>query len=145
MALEDHREGIPTALRGGVRICGASRNSDEISLGDEIRLNNKAMANCSGCGNRRDYKQTAPVGLFAANPFGLYDMVGNVWEWTEDCWNDSYQGVPANGSAWTSGDCSSRVIHGGSWFDGPDYLRLAKRSGATTYILANRVARTLTP
>ena len=59
------------------------------------------MANCIGCGSQWDGKQTAPVGSFAANGFGLYDMVGNVWEWTEDCWHDSYNGAPTDGSAWT--------------------------------------------
>ena len=81
------------------------------------------MANCDGCGSLWDNKQTAPVGSFAANPFGLYDMVGNVWEWTEDCWNESYHGAPADGSAWTSGDCSRRVVRGNSWIDTPDFLR----------------------
>ena len=51
--------------------------------GDEI--GDGTMANCDGCGSQWDNKQTAPVGSFAANGFGLYDMVGNVWEWTEDC------------------------------------------------------------
>ena len=62
--------------------------------GDDIGKNN---ANCDGCGSRWDGKQTAPVGSFAANAFGLYDMVGNVWEWAEDCYHDSYNGAPADG------------------------------------------------
>ena len=80
--------------------------------GDDIGKNN---ANCNGCGSQWDGKQTAPVGSFAPNQFGLYDMVGNVWEWTEDCYHDSYNGAPADGSAWTGGDCSRRVVRGGSW------------------------------
>ena len=93
--------------------------------------------------------KTAPVGSFPANPYGLYDMVGNVWEWTEDCWNESYHGAPADGSAWTSGDCSRRVVRGGSWAYDPDFLRSAYRgryaSGSRVNILGFRVARTLTP
>ncbi len=96
-----------------------------------------------------DNKQTAPVGSFPANPFGLYDMVGNVWEWTEDCWNVSYQGAPADGSPWTSGDCSRRVVRGGSWDVNPDILRSAARGRYITdfrdVFLGFRVARTLTP
>ncbi|MGV0035692.1 MAG: formylglycine-generating enzyme family protein, partial [Candidatus Azotimanducaceae bacterium WSBS_2022_MAG_OTU7] len=76
------------------------------------------------CGNEG---KTEVVGSFSANPFGLYDMHGNVWEWTQDCWNGSYSGAPANGSAWTSGDCSRRVLRGGSWIDRPDLLRSANR------------------
>ena len=76
----------------------------------------KNNANCDGCGSRWDNKQTAPVGSFAPNGFGLYDMVGNVWAWTEDCYHDSYIGAPTDGSAWTSGDCRRRIFRGGSWF-----------------------------
>ena len=80
--------------------------------GDEI---GKGNANCDGCGSQWDDKQTAPVGSFAANAFGLYDMAGNVWEWVQDCYHDNYDGAPTDGSAWTSGDCSLRVVRGGSW------------------------------
>ena len=94
-------------------------------------------------------KQTAPVGSFAANRFGLYDMVGNVWEWTGDCWHANYEGAPADGSAWTSGDCGARVVRGGSWFFLPGNLRSAYRDWYFTDFRHNdlgiRVARTLTP
>ena len=75
-------------------------------------------------------EQTAPVGSFAANPWGLYDMHGNVWEWVQDCWHDSYRGAPTDGSAWMSagnGDCSRAVLRGGSWFGHPEDLRSADR------------------
>src|SRR5271166_39778 len=117
--------------------------------GDDIKLNGTAMANCDGCGSQWGNKQTAPVGSFAANRFGLYDMVGNVWEWTEDCWNANYQGAPADGSPWVSGDRSRRVVRGGSWNDNPDLLRSAYRLWNYTVHrdsgLGFRVARTLSP
>ena len=75
------------------------------------------------------YEFTAPVGSFAPNAFGLYDVLGNVWEWTEDCWSDSYAGAPTNGSAWQSGDCSLRVLRGGSWDLYPAYLHSSLRYG----------------
>lgn len=92
--------------------------------GDSIGTGN---ANCYGsyCGD--SFANTAPVGSFPANVFGLYDMHGNVWEWVEDCWNDDYQGAPIDGSAWTSGNCGSRVLRGGSWYGKPWYLRSAYR------------------
>ena len=93
------------------------------------------------------YAETAPVGKFKVNGFGLRDMLGNVWEWTQDCWNASYQGAPANGSAWLSGDCALRVVRGGSWFISPDSLRSADRFGFSTglrfFFLGFRVSRTL--
>ena len=80
-------------------------------------------------------QQTTPVGIFMSNAFGLSDVHGNVWEWVEDCWNASYLGAPSDGSAWTSGDCSRRVLRGGSWLDAPRFLRSAHRSSSST---ANR-------
>ena len=60
-------------------------------------------------------KATVAVDSFAANPWGLYNVHGNVWEWTEDCWNEKNAGNPGNGSARTNGDCGCRVLRGGSW------------------------------
>ena len=114
-------------------------------------------ANCNSCGSRWDFESTAPVGSFEANSFGLYNVHGNVWEWTQDCWNRSYDGAPDDGSAWESGEdrsaldggCSSRVLRGGSWYDNPGNLRAALRieyfSGSRFFYLGFRVARTFTP
>jgi formylglycine-generating enzyme required for sulfatase activity len=117
--------------------------------GDDIKLDGKAMANCNGCGSEWDGKPTAPVDSFAANRFGLYQMVGNVWEWTEDCWHANYEGAPADGVPWTTGDCGRRVVRGGSWNDDPADLRLAHRfryySDFRGHYLGFRVARTLNP
>ena len=70
---------------------------------------------------------TAPAGGYAPNAFGLYDMLGNVWEWTEDCWNASYSGAPSDGAAWLRGDCAQRVVRGGSWSTVPRFVRSATR------------------
>jgi formylglycine-generating enzyme required for sulfatase activity len=94
--------------------------------GNDIGLNN---ANCNGCGSKWDTRRTAPVGSFAANGFGVYDMIGNVWEWTEDCIHDGYNGAPIDGSAWTETDCTVRVVRGGSWLSLPQSLRSAYRFG----------------
>jgi len=75
---------------------------------------------------------TAPVGSYRANAFGLKDMLGNVWEWTEDCYNDSYNGAPGDGGAWSSVDCEPRVVRGGSWYNTPDAVRSAYRDGSGT-------------
>ena len=92
---------------------------------------------------------TVPVGSYPANAFGLHDVHGNVWEWTQDCRNDNYQGAPTDGSAWESGNCSRRVLRGGSWYYDPWVLRSANRDRSTAgdrnYIVGFRVARTLTP
>jgi len=70
---------------------------------------------------------TAPAGGYAPNRFGLHDMLGNVWEWTEDCWNAGYAGAPADGTAWLAGDCAQRVCRGGSWSTVPRFARSAAR------------------
>ena len=98
------------------------------SWGNSIGSN---RANCNDdCGDRWS-NTTSPVGRFSANAWGLHDLHGNVWEWAQDCWNDSYAGAPTDGSAWTSGDCSQRVFRGGSWYDTPRYLRSAFRDRDT--------------
>jgi formylglycine-generating enzyme required for sulfatase activity len=74
------------------------------------------------------YYFTAPAGGFSPNRFGLYDMLGNAWEWTEDCWNPGYAGAPADGSAWLTGDCAQRVSRGGSWSTVPRFARSATRN-----------------
>ncbi|MDP6342020.1 MAG: SUMF1/EgtB/PvdO family nonheme iron enzyme, partial [Alphaproteobacteria bacterium] len=72
---------------------------------------------------------TEPVGTYRPNAFGLYDVHGNVWEWVEDCWHGNYRDAPTDGNAWTTGgECGRRVLRGGSWFNGPRYLRSAVRS-----------------
>ena len=93
------------------------------------------------------YEYTAPTGTFGANDWGLYDALGNVWEWTRDCSNASYSGAPSDGSAWLSGDCSRRVLRGGSWINYPRSLRSAFRFGNSAgnrdSDLGFRVARTI--
>ena len=116
--------------------------------GDDIGQNN---ANCDGCGSQWDGQQTAPVGSFAPNAFGLYDMVGNVFEWTEDCRHTNYNGAPTDGSAWldaNDGDCTDHIVRGGSWANPPSSARSATRgwNTAVTRVFDEgfRVARTLT-
>jgi formylglycine-generating enzyme required for sulfatase activity len=76
-----------------------------------------------------DGNYTVSVDSFEANPWGLFNVHGNVMEWTEDCWHDSNQGNLGNGSARTTDDCYRRVVRGGSWVINPQYLRSASRVG----------------
>ena len=103
-----------------------------------------------GGGSKGKYRsKTVPVDSFKPNPWGLYNVHGNVWEWTEDCWNGSNTDNPGDGSARTVGDCGRRVVRGGSWDSGPRGLRSAFRLGGTADdrfdLLGFRVARTLNP
>ena len=90
---------------------------------------------------------TAPAGGYASNRFGLYDMLGNAWEWTEDCWNASYAGAPSDGNAWLGGDCGQHVLRGGSWSTVPRFARSATRHKNPAEFRDNltgfRLARTL--
>jgi formylglycine-generating enzyme required for sulfatase activity len=95
--------------------------------GDSIGVGN---ANCNGCGSKWDNRLLADVDSFAPNPFGLYGMLGNAWQWTADCWHPSYRHAPRDGSAWEEKDCSKYVIRGGSWHNLPIFIRAAARSGS---------------
>ncbi len=99
-------------------------STTQYSWGDRIGRN---RAHCEDCGSQWDDKMTAPVGSFRANRWGLHDMHGNVFEWVQDCWNDNYRGAPADGSAWESGDCSRRVVRGGSWYQYTKFLSSKSR------------------
>jgi formylglycine-generating enzyme required for sulfatase activity len=94
-------------------------------------------------------KRTTSVDSFDANPWGLYNMHGNVWEWTEDCWNKRIKGSLGDGTARKAGDCDRRVLRGGSWNDFPRSLRSASRgrnrADFRLNVLGFRVARMLTP
>lgn len=94
--------------------------------------------------------RTQPVGAYAANAFGLYDMHGNLFELVQDCWHGSYVGAPTDGSAWMAaegGDCSVAVLRGGSWFYKAAHLRSAERSrisrGERNFDVGFRLAKTL--
>jgi formylglycine-generating enzyme required for sulfatase activity/class 3 adenylate cyclase len=104
------------AARGGTR--------GKFWWGDQLQA---AMANCKGCNEPYDPSQPLKVGSFKANPFGLYDMGGNIHQWVADCWHKNYQGAPSDGSAWVDNDCPSHVIRSGSWKNDPSYVRPSSR------------------
>ncbi len=79
-----------------------------------------------GCND--GYVYTSPVGTFKASAFGLHDMLGNVFQWTEDCWNPNYIHAPIDGSARTDGNCAEHELRGGSWFSSPEYVRADYRN-----------------
>jgi formylglycine-generating enzyme required for sulfatase activity len=132
------RAGTTTPFWWGSTITSAQANYD----------GNYVYGNSGTKGEYR--KQTVPVGSFATNPWGLYQVHGNVWEWCEDVFHFGYNGAPADGSAWLeSRDAAERVVRGGSWLRFPEYLRSAARGKLTPDSrfsgVGFRVARTLTP
>ena len=114
--------------------------------GDDIGEGN---ADCFMCRSRWDGRSTAPVGSFKANPFGLYDMLGNVYQWVADCYWKDYGAAQEDASAPFEGDdCRQRVLRGGSWMSNPDDLRTSARyqldAGARQDVVGFRVVRTAT-
>src|SRR5215217_7340554 len=117
------------------------------SWGDDPAAGN---ANCGECGSQWDGRQTAPVGSLKSNALGLHDMHGNVWEWVEDSWHETYDGAPSDGSAWLQGgDPSYRVVRGGSWRNEREFVRAAVRFKRNVNVrfdtLGFRVARATEP
>lgn len=116
--------------------------------GDEVGIGN---ASCNGCGSEWDNARTAPVGSFAPNQFGLYDMVGNVFQWTQDCYHPDYNGAPTDGSEWVSAcpDEDERTVRAGGKNSSPRFIRVASRRPwsikGLVASLGFRVARTLKP
>ncbi|HEX3945006.1 MAG TPA: SUMF1/EgtB/PvdO family nonheme iron enzyme [Rhizomicrobium sp.] len=96
--------------------------------GNEVGTGN---ANCNGCGSQWDNQLLSDVDAFKPNPFGLYGVLGNVWQWTADCWHDSYVGAPKNSTPWMEKSCSKYVLRGGSWDNLPVFVRSAARSGSS--------------
>jgi formylglycine-generating enzyme required for sulfatase activity/class 3 adenylate cyclase len=105
------------------------------------------MANCKGCGEPYDVHQPLKVGSLSPNPFGLSDLNGGVAQWVADCWHATYQGAPANGSAWAEPNCREHVLRGGSWRNDASYARSASRMHYDTGVRypahGLRVARSL--
>lgn len=96
-------------------------NAYDSTMQAELGLSAEPVACSDG------YVYTSPVGRFRANAFGLHDVLGNVLEWTHDCWNENYVGAPTDGNPWQSGDCFRRVLRGGGWYYPPGDLRSAFR------------------
>ena len=118
------RAGTETARFWGRRSdqCLYANGADASGLRKYPDWNDAGTAQCSD-----GYPETAPVRSFEPNAFGLHDMLGNVSEWTRDCWNERYSGGPMDGTAWESGDCTRRVTRGGSWINQTGNLRAANR------------------
>ena len=155
MAVRAHRDELPAAERRRVGVCRPRRNEHHLVLGQQhrhavpISRTGRIMATDfpwrTTCND--GHARTSLVGSYQANAFGLYDTIGNAWEWVQDCFNWSYEGAPATEAAWLDGDCSSRVMRGASWASTPKYLRAAHRGGERTTFRSDytgfRVARTL--
>ena len=135
------RAGTTTARPWGEDESGQCRYANGADASAKERYLDWPAASC-----RDGHVKTAPAGSFAPNDWGIHDMLGNVWEWTEDCPN-GYLGALSDGGASESGDCSRRVLRGGSWYAEPGELRSANRDAFTTRDraanLGFRVVRTL--
>jgi formylglycine-generating enzyme required for sulfatase activity len=120
------RAGTTTARFWGEDSGGACRY-ENVSAQTQFRWRGSAFSytNPHACSDGHHW--VAPVGSYRANPWGLYDMLGNVYEWTEDCFNESYASAPEDGAAWISDDCRTRSLRGGAWNDYPPAVRSAKR------------------
>jgi formylglycine-generating enzyme required for sulfatase activity len=116
--------------------------------GNAVQLDGQIMSNCNGCGSQWDSKQTAPVGSFPKNQFGLYDMLGNATAWVADCYHGSFVGSPTDGSAWVGDANCIHFIRGGNYASQAQYMSSATRAfllGPESLNTGFRIARTLAP
>ncbi len=132
------------ALRGGTTTRywwgdGTPTSKVENLTGSGDRSRNGRRWSNAFRGYRDGYWGPAPVMSFAANPFGLYDIDGNVSEWVQDCWHESYVRSPTDGSAWLNPGCSTHVVRGGSWGSSPDQVSSAYRQGTDGSVRSGRV------
>ncbi len=119
-------------------------NASDYSAAADVELSGR-LINVWPCHD--GHVHTSAVGSYLPNGFGVFDMLGNVWEWTQDCWNPTYHGAPTASNVWESGDCRRRVTRGGSWIDGPEFVRSANRGKVLINLRYNdfgfRVARSV--
>ncbi|MDE3210622.1 MAG: SUMF1/EgtB/PvdO family nonheme iron enzyme [Pseudomonadota bacterium] len=132
------------AMRGGTTSRywwgnGVPERKVENLTGSEDRSRHGRSWSNAFRGYRDGYWGPAPVMSFAPNPFGLYDIDGNVSEWVADCWHDNYIRAPVDGSAWVNPGCSARVLRGGSWGSSPEQVTSDYRQGADSDIRSGRV------
>jgi formylglycine-generating enzyme len=112
------RAGVETAAPWSTAAADACANAN---VADQSAAQQYPGWSVFGCSD--GWVNTAPVGKFKANAFGLNDMLGNVFQWTQDCWQADYAHAPVDGSARSDGDCTERELRGGSWFSSPSYVR----------------------
>lgn len=131
------RYGLPTEAQW--EYAARAGTTTAFSFGSSInpqQANYDSGVSYAGSPTAVSRRQSVPVGSYPANAFGLHDVHGNVWEWTEDCVNSNYNGAPSDGSAWTSDNCGQRVLRGGSW----DYNTFNARSAnRISYIPSDRL------
>ncbi len=156
MADQEDREAVPPPHRGGMGVCRARPDESgplhrrrsqparrSITAGPTTTpISPTARGTAAFTGKRRSIPEA-----LQRNAFGLHEMHGNVWEWVEDCYKDSYEGAPADGTAVTSTSCKLRILRGGAWNYNPTALRAAYRYATFPELRVNmagfRIARTL--
>ena len=140
------RAGAPTRYSFGDRPQDLCTHANVADRSAKAQFKDWTIAECSD-----GYVYTAPVRSYQANANGLFDMHGNAWEWSSDCWHDDYKNAPQDGASWQVGcaEQGPRVLRGGGWDSVPGDARSAVRNGDTSgyrnYIIGFRLARTLTP
>ena len=121
------RAGTETALPWGTAAADTCANANVADQSAAQQFPGWAVFGCSD-----GWVYTAPTGSFKANKFALNDMLGNVFQWTQDCWKADYVGAPIDGSAREDGNCAQRELRGGSWFSNPSYIRTNYRNHFAT-------------